>query len=208
MSIAHGVIINLCYEGDNKNDFLQFFQQRLAAHSALSDAQGLWLYAHVLADLNTCSTFLAPEFAKHYGARLAAFKAFDASFTYVPKELRDDLHDTARQRGTQLVETSFLYPRGSENAEASAGSLARVILHNPHTDRHRVYVPNAPENLSDTVQATAAFATELARFHEQFDALKTHYQAQLQTTASAAFWQDELGRHAPPQTLYSRQETP
>ncbi|MEP2529971.1 hypothetical protein [Shimia sp.] len=204
MSIAHGVIINMRYGAEVQTSFVRFFKQRLLAHAAISDAPGLRLYADVLRDLND-HLLLEHEFAQHYVTRLGEFRTYDGAFDYVPDEVRADIRASAARRGESAVETSFLYPGGPKQ-----DTVARVLLHNPHTDRYRVYDPQEAAILSETVTATAALARELARFQDGFDDLRAHYAARMQEVAGAEFWREELTRHAAPRTLFgiAPQEAP
>ncbi|MDQ2095973.1 glycosyltransferase family 2 protein, partial [Rhodalgimonas zhirmunskyi] len=132
MSIAHGVIINMAHGNTSRDDFLRFFQARMMAHGNLYDAQGLRLYGAVLRDLNSRSVFLEHDFASHYIEMLGEFRKFDATYRYLPEELRADLRDNAHERGVRIVEQPFLYP--GLYAGAEGGTVPnRVLLENPHT---------------------------------------------------------------------------
>lgn len=199
MSIAHGVIINMAHGTTGRDGFLRFFQRRLMAHAALYDAHGLGLYGAVLRDLNDRSLFLEHGFADRYVEILKGFRGFDAAYRYLPGELRSEIRKNAESRGRRVAEAPFLYP------PVEAGDVPeRVILSNPHSGLHRLYEPEAPDNLAACVEAAALFAAQLERFRTGYEAISAHYLGRLDAVSERKFWLKEIARHAAPATLFSR----
>ena len=199
MSIAHGTIINMRYGAEKSDSLVQFFYDRMVAHSTINDALGLQLYAHVLRDLNDKTMFLNHEFAGRYMEKLGAFKALDQRYGYLPAELRDGLRDNARETNTRLGEYGFLYPHVAHDHRPE-----RVILENPHTESFYVYDTKDPEVITACAAATADLARELDRFARSYDDVRNHYLERFEEVSDPAFWQAEIALTPPPETVLCR----
>lgn len=198
MSIAHGIIVNLCYGQPGPAALVRFFQNRALDHLQIGDACGLDLYHCVLRDLNRCDLFLEPGFADHYLGMLAHFRDLDASYEHLPDEIVEAVTGQAWATGGRAARYSFLYmganraPLSEEEAERP---LTRVILNNPHTGLRRVYSPQDPAEMSRVVHLAGALYREIAHLADHFDQIRTHYRTRMQASATAEFWSRELERH-------------
>lgn len=187
MSIAHGIIINMAYGQDKPDDFLSFFHKRALAHASVYDTLGLRLYTEILRDLNSRDIFLEHGFKDHYVQKLGFFRAFDAQFERLPKDVILQSLDRSNNNAPKIVRHGFLY------MPVEAGTdLANVILENPHTGTVRLYRPMDPDNVFAVVLAQSELLAEMVRFREEFEDIKAHYCERIVRSSERQFWLDEM----------------
>ncbi|WP_298864718.1 hypothetical protein [uncultured Sulfitobacter sp.] len=210
MSISHGLIVNLCYGQESADTMVQFFLQRALSHLGIADPMGLELYATILEDIIDREMFLTHGFAPRYVQRLGKFRAFDQKFEQLPPEIIQELLEQSDPRHGQAEHHFFLYMTPERPVDRSVGAkkarkskdlrrdtasripLTQVILTNPNNWTQYVYRPQEGAHGVAVARAAARLYAQIDHFATEFDALKAHYIAQLNTTMQADFWQEEL----------------
>jgi GT2 family glycosyltransferase len=188
MAILHAVLTNLRYAGNPADDYLRFFEQRLAEHAAIDDLDGLALYLQVLLDLlDVDSVLLTEGFEQHYLQQLPRW-AHPAQQPLAEAE-RLRLLNERGPAGERLL-LPFAYPGYHP---PSPGQGREVWLQVPSaSSARRIDAVMPGERLALQSRMLAA----LQQWAERFDGLRAHWSERLAASGSAGFWRQVHERHA------------
>lgn len=181
MAVLHAVLTNLHHAANPAEDYVRFFEQRLAEHAAIDDLHGLALYTQVLEDLlDPGSPLLDLGFEEHYQRQLPRWVH--------PAQLPLSEDDRVRllaepgPSGERLL-LPFAYP----GYHPRDGAVAREVwLHVPSASLAWP-LPEAPARQRLALQRRGLQA--LHAWLDRFDELRTHWSSRLQASGRPAFWQ-------------------
>jgi hypothetical protein len=180
MAILHGIIINMAYSENDAGDFLRFFEQRIAEHSAIDDLVGLDLYHCVIQDLlDENSPVFTTAFQKHYLARLKKFGSVEWVKTSETQE--GPYEHKLRSAGHQIFH--FLYPGYHSHLRLKPNA---IILKQPSAYAFRqIPLVDPVEKLEKNRQ----FMNDLQTFARDYVAIRNRWISRMQESSKENFWQ-------------------
>lgn len=180
MAILHAVLTNLQHAANPAEDYVRFFEQRLAEHAALDDLHGLSLYTQVLQDLlDEGSPLLGECFEQHYLAQLPR-RAHPAQLPLS----EDDRLRLANGRGPagERLLLPFAYPGYHPRDPA----VPREVWLQVPSAAVAWPLAEAPARQRLALQQQGLQA--LQAWLDRFDALRAHWCARLHASGTPAFW--------------------
>jgi GT2 family glycosyltransferase len=181
MAILHAVLTNLRHADNPAEDYVRFFEQRLAEHAALGDLHGLALYTQVLQDLlDEGSALLTEGFDQHYLQQLPRW----SHPAQQPLAEADRLRLVAgRGAAGERLLLPFAYPGYHPQGP---GEAREVWMHVPSAcAAWPVAAVPAQQRLALQLQGLQA----LQQWLDQFDTLRARWSGRLQASGTRGFWQ-------------------
>lgn len=185
MAILHAVLINLRYSSNPADDYLRFFEQRMAEHAALADHDGLRLYLAVLeALLAPDSPVLGAGFEQHYLQTLPRWAAMAGNALGDAQRSR-----LSRGQAKDTLLLPFAYPGYHPRITAAP---REVWLQVPSTGTARL-VMQAPA--LERLALQQSMLALLQQWSQRFEELRSRWCERLSDSASDAFWRVVRSRH-------------
>lgn len=211
MAILHGLIINLQYGGDRLEDYIDFFEKRIAEHGSVGDNLGLTVYTEILKTLTQENRVFELDFQSHYLEKFKFFKDLESHYQYLSPFIVQQIR--AKQGQIPQVIDRNANPQGIlvvpfiHMGNQSHLKFQSVLLHNPHS---QLYYQIDMEDIAgkrNLIEIKSEYYKLLAMLIENFDRIVASWKSKMDKTQTEEFWVDIHAKYQRESNMLSYSDT-